>query len=204
MRHTCEHCQTNYEIADEKVVGRFVKVRCQRCKGTMHVVGVKGSTSQERFWCALRGEVKGPFSREEVELFIDLGDVSARTRMWKPGMPNWERVCESQTLGWVYARIVDRLSDDELLLAREGTDVFANAVLLTDGAGWFPDPTLKSGIFILDEETQSQLQRLHETGLFDAPVIEAPRRFGRTVLAAAAGAAMAVGAFAWLVFEGLV
>jgi len=204
MRHTCEHCQTPYEIADEKVVGRFVKVRCQRCKGTMHVVGVKSSSSSERFWCALKGEVKGPFSREEVELFIDLGDVSARTRMWKPGMPNWERVCESQTLGWVYARVVDRLSDDELLLASERTDVFANAALLTDGAGWFPDPTLKSGIFILDEETQSQLQRLHETGLFDAPVVEEPKRLARTLFAAAAGAAMAIGGFVWLVVEKLV
>ena len=139
MRHTCEYCQTRYEIADEKVVGRFAKVRCQRCKGTMHVVGVKASSSQERFWCAIKGEVKGPFSREEVELFVDLGDVAARTRMWKPGMPNWERICESQHLGWLYARVVERLSDDELLIAGQRTDVFANAALLTDGAGWFPD-----------------------------------------------------------------
>lgn len=204
MRHTCEHCQTPYEIADDKVAGRFVKVRCQRCKGTMHVVGVRGDKSGERFWCAFQGQVKGPFSREEVELFVDLGDVSARTRMWKPGMPNWERVCESQSLGWVYARVVDRLSDDELIAASQKTDVFANAALLTDGAGWFPDPTLKSGVFILDEETQSQLQRLHETGRFDAATIEAKPTFGRAIFAAAAGAMMAVAGFVWLVVENLV
>ncbi len=205
MRHTCEHCQTPYEIADEKVLGRFVKVRCQRCKGTMHVVGVtKNGKPVERFWCAFSGQVKGPFSREEIQLFVDLGDISARTRMWKPGMANWERVCESQTLGWIYAGIVDRLSDDELLTTGQRTDVFANAALLTDGAGWFPDPTLKSGVFILDEETQSQLQRLHETGVFEAPVIEPKRKFGGAVFAAAAGAAMAVGGFVWLIVENLV
>jgi predicted Zn finger-like uncharacterized protein len=204
MRHTCEHCQTPYEIADDKVAGRFVKVRCQRCKGTMHVVGVRSDKTGERFWCAFQGEVKGPFAREEVELFVDLGDVSARTRMWKPGMPNWERVCESQSLGWVYARVVDRLSDDELLAASQKTDVFANAALLTDGAGWFPDPTLKSGVFILDEETQSQLQRLHETGRFDAATVEQKAPVGRAVFAAAAGAMMAVAGFVWLVVENLV
>ncbi|HEY1101441.1 MAG TPA: zinc-ribbon domain-containing protein [Myxococcota bacterium] len=206
MRHSCEHCQTNYEIADDKVAGRFVKVRCQRCKGTMHVVGVtKNGAPVERFWCAFSGQVKGPYGREEIELFINLGDISARTRMWKPGMPNWERVCESSTLGWVYAAVVDRVADDAHITTGEKTDVFANAALLTDGAGWFPDPTLKSGVFILDEETQSQLQRLHETGVFDAPAAEAPKKkLGGAVLAAVAGATMAVGGFVWLVVENMI
>lgn len=205
MRHTCEHCQTRYEIPDHKVAGRFVKVRCQRCQETMHVVGISAQRGDERFWCAINGAPKGPFNRSEVELFVDLGDVSARTRMWKAGMKGWERVCESQNLGWVYARVVDRLSADELLLAREPTrnDPFANAALLSDGAGWFPDPTLKSGIFILDDETQTQLERLSKTGAFLKPHSE-PRGALPAIFAAAAGAAMAVGGFVWMVAEQLV
>jgi predicted Zn finger-like uncharacterized protein len=208
MRHTCEHCQTVYDIPDHKVAGRFVKVRCKTCSGTMHVVGVDaGQERGEKWWCALQGQPRGPFSRDEVLLFVDLGDVSARTRMWRPGMAGWERVCESPALGWVYSRVVERLSEDELLVAREPTrtyDPFANAALLSDGQGWFPDPTLKSGIFVLDEQTQAQLARLATTGVLTMPVGR-PRDVRPTwwtsVAAAAAGLALAVGGFAWLVVQ---
>lgn len=209
MRHTCEHCHTAYEIADEKVAGRFVKVRCKVCSGTMHVVGVQAkAASTERYWCAIQGQPKGPFSREEVDLFIDLGDVSARTRMWEPGMSGWERVCESTRFSWIYARVVESLSTDELIIAREPTrtrvDPFADAALLSDGLGWFPDPTLKSGIFILDQETQTQLEHLARTGVFQRPTQPAVRSALGAVVAAAAGAAMAVGGFVWLLAENLV
>jgi predicted Zn finger-like uncharacterized protein len=212
MRHTCEHCHTVYAIPDHKVAGRFVKVRCKACSGTMHVVGVDaGAHAGEKWWCAMQGEPRGPFTREEVLLFVDLGDVSARTRLWRPGMAGWERVCESQALSWVYARVVERLSDDELLLAREPTrsyDPFANAALLSDGHGWFPDPTLKSGIFVLDDDTQAQLARLASTGALTMPVARpggatAPA-WVTSVAAAAAGLAFAVGCFAWLLAEKLI
>ncbi|MBM4282890.1 MAG: DUF4339 domain-containing protein [Deltaproteobacteria bacterium] len=210
MRHTCEHCHTVYAIPDHKVAGRFVKVRCKTCSGTMHVVGLDvGAHRGEKWWCALKGQPRGPFSRDEILLFVDLGDVSARTRLWRPGMAGWERVCESTALSWIYARVVERLSEDELLLAREPTrtyDPFANAALLSDGHGWFPDPTLKSGIFVLDEQTQSQLAKLAQTGALAMPVATpggARPAWFTSVAAAAAGLALAVGGFAWLVAERL-
>lgn len=207
MRHTCEHCETAYEIPDARVAGRFVKVRCAQCRGTMHVVGVKG-VDKSRYWCAIGNEPKGPFTRDEILLFVDLGDVSARTRMWRPGMAGWERVCESQELAFVYSRVVERLSADELLLAREPTrsyDPFTNAALMSDGHGWFPDPTLKSGIFMLDDKTQAQLQHLAQTGVLQIPVARpgGARAFS-ALFAAAAGVAMAVGGFAWMVAERMI
>ncbi len=206
MRHTCEHCDTAYEIPDARVAGKFVKVRCQCCRGTMHVVGLKVSAvDNTRWWCAIRNQPKGPFTRDEILLFVDLGEVSARTRLWRPGMAGWDRVCESEALAWVYARVVERLTEDELLLAREPTrsyDPFANAALLSDGAGWFPDPTMKSGIFLLDEKTQAQLQKLSETGVLQIRTARpgGARAFS-ALFAAAAGAAMAVGGFAWMLAE---
>jgi predicted Zn finger-like uncharacterized protein len=210
MRHTCEHCQTAYEIPDHRVAGKFLKVRCQACHQTMHVVGLRVKAGAgEQWWCAIRNLPKGPFTREEVLLFVDLGDVSARTRMWTSGMAGWERVCESPRLGWVYARVVERLSDDELLLAKEPTrtyDPFQSAALLSDGAGWFPDPTMKSGIFMLDEATQQKLEHLSRTGVFALPAEhQRQARAGAlsAVVAAAAGAAMAVAGFVWLVAENI-
>ncbi len=207
MRHTCEHCETAYEIADAKVAGRCVKVRCQRCRGVMHVVGM--ANPRERYWVAMQGQPKGPFSREEVGLFVELGDISARTRMWQAGMAEWERVCESQRLSWVYTRVVERLRADDGIVSREPTfshDPFAEAALLSDGRGWFPDPTLKSGVFILDDAMQAQLETLHRTGVFAAakPETKKPRGAMPALIASAAGAAMAIGAFAWVLVENLV
>jgi predicted Zn finger-like uncharacterized protein len=31
MRFTCDRCQAPYRIADEKVRGRMLRVRCKRC-----------------------------------------------------------------------------------------------------------------------------------------------------------------------------
>ena len=210
MRHNCEHCDTAYEIPDAKVAGRFVKVRCTCCRGTMHVVGVRISAAKratESWWCAIGNQARGPFSREEILLFVDLGDVSARTRLWKPGMAGWERACESPPLAWVYARVVERLSADELLLAREPTrnwDPFANAALVSDGNGWFPDPTMKSGIFMLDDQTQAQLQKLAGHSTRQQPEQRSSSSGARAVsalFAASAGAAMAVGGFVWMLAE---
>ena len=90
MRHSCDQQKTAYEIPDAKVAGRFVKVRCAQCKGTMHVVGVR-AVDTTKYWCAIRNQPKGPFTCDEILLFVDLGEVSARTRMWRPGMQGWER-----------------------------------------------------------------------------------------------------------------
>lgn len=207
MRHTCEHCHTAYEIADHKVAGRFVKVRCKMCNETMHVVGVKAdATPSERFWCAIKGQPRGPFNRQEVELLVSFGDVSARTRLWQPGMQGWERVCESSRFAWIYALVEQTLSADELILACEPTrtniDPFATAALGSESTAWFPDPTLKSGVFMLDEQSREQLGRLGHDGSARA-VAPPPRGAVGAIVAAAAGVAMAVGGFVWLVVENL-
>jgi hypothetical protein len=80
--------------------------------------------------------------------------------MWRPGFPQWERICEAPELTWVYAAVVERASEDqELLAGREPSAVFTQAGLLGDGGGYFPDPTLKSGWLILDDRTQNFLHQ---------------------------------------------
>jgi predicted Zn finger-like uncharacterized protein len=164
MRHTCEHCETAYEIPDDKVAGKFLKVRCKMCHGTMHVVGLRALDAQGEqgavWWCAIAHEPRGPYREDEVMSLVSLGDVHARTRMWCAGMAGWERVCESETLAWVYNAVIDHAAHDPMVLGMPSS-VFERAALLSDGHGYFPDPTLKSGIIVLDEETQRSLERLH-------------------------------------------
>ena len=212
MHHTCEHCATHYEIPDDRVRGRFLKVRCKSCHGTMHVVGVDpaGGDGAARWWCAVRNEPRGPFTADEVLLFIDVHEVTAHSRMWCTGMPGWERVCESSRLSWVYARLLDRLSAEQLASARTGTgsfDPFAAAALISDGQGWFPDPTLKSGIFILDEGTQARLETLARQGGLRQPerrddaVAHLPRRSRTAIATIVGGAAAAAAGVFWTLVE---
>ena len=93
MKHTCDKCQTRYEIPDARVRGRFLKVRCKICQNTMRVVGIETveSRSGAVWWCAIQGKAQGPLREDEVLARIDIGDLHARTRMWCEGMTAWER-----------------------------------------------------------------------------------------------------------------
>ncbi len=151
MHHTCEHCDTRYDIPDDKVAGRFLKVRCKRCQRTMHVVGLVPETGA--WWAAIGAAPRGPFSEDDVRFLCGAGDIHGRTRMWCRGMPGWQRVCESETLAWVYREVITATAED-------AGDPFGRAALLSDGHGYFPDPTLQSGIILLDEEAQRSLAAL--------------------------------------------
>ncbi|NPC86283.1 hypothetical protein HPC49_49875, partial [Pyxidicoccus fallax] len=44
MNFTCDNCQKRYSIADEKVRGKTVKVRCKNCQ---NVITVEGPAEEE-------------------------------------------------------------------------------------------------------------------------------------------------------------
>lgn len=200
MRHTCEHCKTGYEIPDDKVAGRFLKVRCKKCQGTMHVVGLKpldaAGANGAVWWCALGDLPLGPYREDEVLSLVENNSVNARTRMWCAGMHGWERVCESETLAWVYSEVVEHTACDASINMLSSS-VFDRAALLSDGKGYFPDPTLKSGIILLDDEMQRSLERLAKrraTGTrAESTSMLAP------IMAAAVGAGAAMGGVLWFV-----
>lgn len=48
MKITCQECQSNFSVADEKVAGTIVKIRCKKCGATMVVNGKTGTTTTER------------------------------------------------------------------------------------------------------------------------------------------------------------
>ena len=185
MKHTCEHCTQRYDIPDEKVLGKILKVRCKTCRGVMNVMGpqaeldgdhrpptltgvqpYKGQNAHQAldikgrvWWCGIGGRAHGPFRADELERLIERGDIHARTRMWRNGMSSWMRISESPSLSWLMEMVMQRTAEDkELLAGRDPSCVFDRAGLLSDGNGYFPNPTLKSGWLVLDEETQNYLE----------------------------------------------
>lgn len=196
MKIRCESCRTRYDIPDERVVGRVLKVRCKRCHEVLEVIGpttafeagrdtlpptltgvrafsageATGSfpslESRPLWWAAISSKPHGPYTREEVLALIARGDVHARTRLWRSPWLSWERVCESAALRWAYEAVVERVGQDVAALTGEPSgDAFEKAGLVSDGESWFPDPTLKSGWVILDEETQRYLETCAARGM---------------------------------------
>ncbi len=47
MKITCQSCQSKYNVADEKVAGKVVKIRCRKCGATIVVNGAAAAIANE-------------------------------------------------------------------------------------------------------------------------------------------------------------
>lgn len=126
MNFSCDKCNRRYSIADEKVRGKLVKIRCKNCQ---HIITVRGSDTGEwkvvqpvrapaaqprpaqqvvapkptpkptsdpptEWHAVIKGQQAGPLGRQTIQKKIELGEITARTFFWKPGMPDWRRAHE--------------------------------------------------------------------------------------------------------------
>lgn len=64
MKITCQECQSNFSVADEKVAKTIVKIRCKKCGAMMVVDGNTGTTRTER---ASHPDDAPPMSARELE-----------------------------------------------------------------------------------------------------------------------------------------
>jgi predicted Zn finger-like uncharacterized protein len=107
MKITCQSCQSKYTIADDKVLGKVVKIKCKKCAATIFVNGSDGSTTVgsdtdneplSRYraenvpegWTVnvADGEQK-TMTDQQVVIAFQAGTISAETFLWKDGMPDW-------------------------------------------------------------------------------------------------------------------
>ena len=52
-----------------------------------------------QFYYSLDGKNRqGPLSREELKLKLQTGIISPETKIWHKGMPNWQRVSDTEAL----------------------------------------------------------------------------------------------------------
>lgn len=123
MNLTCNHCQKRYAIADEKVRGKSVKIRCKQCQHIITVEGppVEAQPSSPRaewedeptrvatlnptdVWFAMvKGKQVGPLDLKGLEARVQSGDISSRTYMWKQGMADWKRAGDLPEMAVVLA-----------------------------------------------------------------------------------------------------
>jgi len=107
MKFTCDQCNTRYSIADEKVEGKVLKIRCKVCEFTMVVRGgesrVGGSIGssmsvasammeplQEIEWYAAPDNQQiGPVPIERVRAMIRSRTIVADTLLWNENLNEW-------------------------------------------------------------------------------------------------------------------
>ena len=104
MKIACQSCQAKYTIADEKVLGKVVKIRCKKCSATI-VINGNESQGEEASGSDAGGvlDYTGPASSEQWTVNVADGDqrtltaaeiakeyrsgvITDETYCWKDGM----------------------------------------------------------------------------------------------------------------------
>jgi predicted Zn finger-like uncharacterized protein len=111
MKIACEACGAKYTIADDKIRGRKVKIRCKGCGTPIVVDGQQGAgpiISDAETDAALEPEAavtwsvnlsdtdSRTMSTEEIVQAYAAGVVTADAFVWKDGMADWVPLLESE------------------------------------------------------------------------------------------------------------
>src|SRR5208337_4919369 len=106
MKIACQSCQAKYTIADDKVLGKVVKIRCKKCGATIVINGsgapsaggAEGADAQgldyaeggSPAWTVNVGEGdQRSMEDHEIAVAYQSGVVNDETFCWKDGMPDW-------------------------------------------------------------------------------------------------------------------
>jgi predicted Zn finger-like uncharacterized protein len=117
MKITCQSCQSKYNVADEKVQGKIVKIRCRKCGATIVVQGNSGAAANGAAAAigpaspAAGGEADGaqwhvnigegePRTMSLAELIdaYNTGVVSQDTFIWTDGMEDWKPLSDVEAV----------------------------------------------------------------------------------------------------------
>ncbi len=118
MTITCDSCHKRYSIADDKVRGRSVKIRCRQCQAIIPVDGTQLlSEDDDRtkavplldpsvVWFAMvKGQQVGPLDLKHLESKVRASEIGLRTYLWREGMPDWKRAADLPELARLFAGV---------------------------------------------------------------------------------------------------
>jgi predicted Zn finger-like uncharacterized protein len=113
MKVVCDACQAKYQIPDERVAGRKLKIRCRKCGGTIVVRGdysdhaaLESLAPPSTEWHVSRqGDQQGPYPLEQVADLLHGGQLAWDAYVWHEGYGGWKLAGESDTLVRAVARV---------------------------------------------------------------------------------------------------
>ena len=104
MKIQCQSCQAKYTIADEKVLGKVVKIRCKKCSSTIVINGNEqphaedaaetgafdyASQSNDQWTVNVADGDQRTMTVAEIATEYRAGVVNDETYCWKDGMADW-------------------------------------------------------------------------------------------------------------------
>ena len=96
MKITCGVCSAKYAIADEKLVGRSVKIRCKKCGEAIVVRGEVQAAVEPRAAVAagdwhvvVDGEQRGPLLPSAIGALLSSGAIAWDAYVWREGLAEW-------------------------------------------------------------------------------------------------------------------
>jgi predicted Zn finger-like uncharacterized protein len=113
MKIQCQSCQAKYTIADEKVLGKVVKIRCKKCSSTIVINGNEHRAEEEGaetnvFDYAKQGNEQWTvnvadgdqrtLTVAEIANEYRSGVINDETYCWKDGMADWLPLREIDTV----------------------------------------------------------------------------------------------------------
>jgi predicted Zn finger-like uncharacterized protein len=116
MKITCQSCQSKYNVADEKVQGKIVKIRCRKCGATIVVNGTGGasangtaadSTAQQgavgagdttQWHVNVSDTDQRTLTLSELVDAYNAGVVTQDTFIWCDGMDDWRPLAEVEAV----------------------------------------------------------------------------------------------------------
>jgi predicted Zn finger-like uncharacterized protein len=160
MKVVCDACQAKYQIPDERVEGRKLKIRCRKCGGTIVVRG-DGADANGRaslppsappeWHVSVDGEQHGPYPSEQMANMLREGVLAWDAHVWRERYAEWKAAAESDTL----VRAVAAISDDAPTFAAPApTDPASNDDAPTFSA---PAPTGPVAASYAGDETPTRI-----------------------------------------------
>jgi predicted Zn finger-like uncharacterized protein len=114
MKITCQSCQSKYNVADEKVQGKIVKIRCRKCGATIVVQGTgalaaNGSaptggagadpvTDAAQWHVNLAEGEPRTMTLGELADACNAGVIPLDTFIWTDGMDDWKAVSDVEAV----------------------------------------------------------------------------------------------------------
>ena len=102
MKVVCETCEAKYQIPDERVAGRRLRIRCRKCGGVMEARGdelvAAPAPSATEWFTSIDGTPIGPLSTEDIVSRITTGVLEWDAHVWREGYAEWVTVDASDTL----------------------------------------------------------------------------------------------------------
>jgi len=144
MKVVCESCQAKYQVPDERVAGKKLKIRCKRCGATVLIrgdlidnaapqngpaldrpsvaeslapieTGTQDASAYE-WHVSLDGDTRGPFNTDDLRDWLNNTPGGWEAHVWREGFPDWidARACSELEPPPAPPAIASLQQDDEL------------------------------------------------------------------------------------------